>query len=379
MSRTIIDLHILQTLPPSNVNRDDTGSPKSAVYGGVRRARVSSQAWKRATRQAFKGHLDESELGERTKFVVERIASRIAELSPGLEDPAKLAEEALAATGIKVTPAKKAKKSEDIAEQAATGYLLFLARRQIEGLAALAVEAGTSGAKVEKKAAKEVLTKGNSIDLALFGRMVADAPDLNVDACCQVAHAISVHGVQNEFDYFTAVDDNSTDDHAGAGMIGTVEFNSSTLYRYATIDVDELVKALGSVDAAARAVDAFLTAFITSMPTGKQNTFANRTRPDFVMTTIREDQSVNLVGAFEKPIESSDGRMLRAAQALAEYAARQDDAYCTAPHAQFALAAGLADSEGLRAALAGRAEFVDLPSMIERTVAVAGERAAVPA
>lgn len=378
MSRTLLDVHILQNLPPSNVNRDDTGSPKSAVYGGVRRARVSSQAWKRATRQAFHGHLDESELGERTKFVVEKIALKITELSPELENPAKLAEDALAATGIKVTPAKKAKQSDEQDEQAATGYLLFLSRRQIEGLAALAVEAGTSGAKVDKKAAKAVLKEGNSIDLALFGRMVADAPDLNVDACCQVAHAISVHRVQNEFDYFTAVDDNGTVDHAGAGMIGTVEFNSSTLYRYATVDVDELTRVLGSVDAATRAVDAFLTAFVTSMPTGKQNTFANRTRPDFVMTTIREDQPVNLVGAFEKPIESNDGRMARAAQELVRYAARQDDAYRTAPHAQFALAAGQADSDDLRLALAERAELADLPTIIERTVALAEERTGVP-
>ncbi|QDQ98567.1 type I-E CRISPR-associated protein Cas7/Cse4/CasC [Tomitella fengzijianii] len=379
MNRSLIDVHILQTLPPSNVNRDDTGSPKSAVYGGVRRARVSSQAWKRATRQAFHDHLDESELGERTKFVVEKIAMKITELSPHLENAPKLAEEVLAATGIKVTPAKKAKKSEEQEEQAATGYLLFLARRQIEGLAALAVEAGASSARIEKKAAKAVLQEGNSIDLALFGRMVADAPDLNVDACCQVAHAISVHGVQNEFDYFTAVDDNGSEDHAGAGMIGTVEFNSSTLYRYATIDVDELAKSLGSVEAAARAVDAFLTAFVTSMPTGKQNTFANRTRPDFVMVTIRDDQPVNLVGAFETPIESNDGRMLRAAQTLVEYAARQDDAYRTAPHAQYALAVGMADSDELSEALAQRAELVDLPSMIERTVATIGDRAAVPA
>src|SRR5690625_1587826 len=191
MSSTIIDLHILHTVPPSNLNRDDTGSPKTATYGGVRRARVSSQAWKRATRRDFADHLDESELGERTRYVVDKIAQQISRIDSDLdqEEAANRAAAALAATGIKVTEPKG--KGKD--PRATTGYLLFLSRPQIVALAELG--AAAEDGKVDKKAAKEVLKKGNSIDLALFGRMVADVPELNVDAACQVAHAISVHPV----------------------------------------------------------------------------------------------------------------------------------------------------------------------------------------
>ena len=125
----------------------------------------------------------------------------------------------------------------------------------------------------------------------------------------QVAHALSVHAVDNEYDYFTAVDDHKNaddDEDAGAGMIGTVEFNSSTLYRYATVDVDRLRDNLGDAEATRRAVEAFVRAFVQSMPTGKQNTFANRTLPDAVLVVLRDTQSINLVGAFEDAITGRD-------------------------------------------------------------------------
>lgn len=341
MSRTIIDLHILQTVPPSNINRDDTGSPKSAVYGGVRRARVSSQAWKRATRTEFGNVLDSSDLGQRTKRVVDLVAARIKQLAPELTDVSEQhAIEVFKAAGIKVEkPKPKKDQPESPAESA---YLLFLSNNQILALADLAIEAAHSGSPVDKAAAKKATRSEHSIDLALFGRMVADAPDLNVDACCQVAHAISVHGVDNEFDYFTAVDDNSPDDNAGAGMIGTVEFNSSTLYRYATIDVDALAESLGDTEAAGRAVEAFIRAFVTSMPTGKQNTFANRTLPDAVVALVRDRQPVNLVGAFEEAVvtEGNNGRIAVAAQTLTEHANAVDAAFSQPTVAGFVVSTG---------------------------------------
>jgi len=135
-----------------------------------------------------------------------------------------------------------------------------------------------------------------------------------------------VHAVDNEFDYFTAVDDvkhASEDEDAGAGMIGTVEFNSSTLYRYATVDVDLLHHNLGDDDrATTRAVQAFVRAFVESMPTGKQNTFANRTLPDAVVVTVRDTQPVNLVGAFEDAVVADGGttRLQLAGRRLGERA-----------------------------------------------------------
>ncbi len=177
------------------------------------------------------------------------------------------------------------------------------------------------------------IAASGTVDLALFGRMVADTTDLNVDAACQVAHAISVHPVDNEFDYFTAVDDHKAADDAedaGAGMIGTVEFNASTLYRYATVDADALKKNLGDDEATRRAVEAFVRAFVTSMPTGKQNTFANRTLPDAVVISIRETQPVNLVGAFEDAVIEKP-RLRVASERLAVYAQEVDAAFGTAP------------------------------------------------
>ncbi len=342
MSRTIVDIHILHTVPPSNLNRDDTGSPKTAIYGGTRRARVSSQAWKRATRTAFNETLDPSELGVRTKKVVELIAKRIAGQAPDLmEQSETLAEKILTTAGIKVEKPKRGKTDgpEPIAE---VSYLIFLSARQLDNLAALAVESERSGAVLDKKTVREAADRDHSIDVALFGRMVADAPDINVDAAAQVAHAISVHAVDNEYDYFTAVDDKAPEDNAGAGMIGTVEFNSSTLYRYATVDTNALDTTLGSPRASAAAVGAFLRAFITSMPTGKQNTFANRTLPEAVLVTLRDRQPVNLAGAFEDAVVANENetRLHRACSRLAEYAREVDAAYSQKPVASFVLRTG---------------------------------------
>lgn len=177
----------------------------------------------------------------------------------------------------------------------------------------------------------------------MFGRMVADMTDINVDAACQVAHAISVHAVDNEFDYFTAVDDRKEDvAETGAGMIGTIEFNSSTLYRYATVDVNALHETLGSATATQAAVKAFLIAFTRSMPTGKQNTFAHRTLPDAIVVRLRDTQPINLVGAFETPIRETQeaGRIKLAAAALAAHTTAVEGAYGEQPVASWVTQVG---------------------------------------
>ena len=297
-----IDLHVLQTVPPSCVNRDDTGSPKTAVYGGVTRARVSSQAWKHEMRKLFSEMLTEAELGYRTKRIVGLVADEISKLSTDL-DAEKSATDALTKAGLKIKSADKG-----------TDALFFMSRAQALELARLAVQ-GES----DTKKYKEALKTTPSLDMILFGRMVADDPTLNFDAAAQVAHAISTHEVRNEYDYFTAVDDCAPEDNAGAGHLGTVEFNSSTLYRYATVNVSELARGLATDDLA-KAVRCFAEAFICTMPTGKQNTFANRTLPDMVYAAVRRDQPVNLVGAFEKPIKSNGGYVENSENAFCDYA-----------------------------------------------------------
>jgi len=335
-NRTIIDIYVLQTVPPSNLNRDDTGSPKTAIYGGVRRARVSSQAWKRAARIAFSQWLDQSALGMRTKRVVELLAEHIRTKSPEIaEDRAlELGRLVFDAAGIKVTAPRGAGKETPKPEE--SGYLLFLSRRQLDQLAEAAISAnGADDPKAALKAAglKKVLDAEHSVDIALFGRMVAEATDLNVDAAAQVAHALSVHPVESEFDFYTAVDDHKQRDEAedaGAGMIGTVEFNSSTLYRYATVDANRLLENLGQVEATGAAVEAFVNAFVLSMPTGKQNTFANRTLPDAVVVAIRDSQPVNLVGAFEDAVTDVP-RLAAASERLVDQAKSVDRNFGTTP------------------------------------------------
>ncbi|MFF7081752.1 type I-E CRISPR-associated protein Cas7/Cse4/CasC [Streptomyces lavendulae] len=347
MSRTILDVHILQTVPPSNINRDDTGAPKSAVFGGVRRSRVSSQAWKRATRTAFNSLLNPAELGVRTKKVVEVLTERIIAREESLtaEQVWPMAAEIVqAATGAKIeVPTRKAsgkgKADEETMEPLApqSSYLLFLSAGQLDALAGLAIEGLARKAEPKifvkeadvKARAKKAAATRHSVDIALFGRMVADNADINVDAAVQVAHALSVHPVDIESDYFTAVDDQNSDAEPGAGMIGTVDFNSATLYRYAAVDVDLLARNLDAGlsddkrtgEPVRRAVEAFLEAFSLSMPTGKLNTFGNNTLPDAVIVKLRSARPVSFVGAFESPViqEASEGHVHGACQALASH------------------------------------------------------------
>jgi CRISPR system Cascade subunit CasC len=337
MSRLFVDFHVIQSVPPSCVNRDDTGSPKIATYGGVRRARVSSQAWKRAVRLSFKDCFDEQSLGVRTQDIVAMIAEHIRNSGKAEEEALEIADKILNAAGVTTKKKEKKKKNgeDDAAKEAKA--LFFMSHWQARKLAQLAIDG-----MFDKQDAQAALNKDHGIDIALFGRMVADAPSLNVDASAQVAHAISTHRVDNEYDYFTAVDDRAPEDNAGAGMISTVEFNSATLYRYATIAAHELHKNLGDATTAAKAVAEFARAFITAMPTGKQNTFANRTLPYAVLVTVRTDQPINFAGAFEAPVKPGEGGYnSRSVTALRKYAAAVYADFASAPEKSFIIGAGL--------------------------------------
>lgn len=330
-----IDVHILQTVPPSNINRDDTGSPKSARFGGVRRARVSSQAWKKATRDLFPDMLDEGLIGIRTKYAVEMIADCVLDERPNIK-------RSNAVSAMKKVFGDLKIKTEEKDGHVLTSSLLFISRDQCRGLANEVVNSIESGKPVAKAVAKEALddrenrSTVKAVDIAMFGRMVATekgGPDLNVDASVQVAHAIGIGKMEPEFDYFTALDDRSPEDNAGAAMIETTEFTSSTMYRYANVDVLHLCENLGSAQVACRAVEAFLRSFTLSMPTGKQNSFANRTLPAAVVIQLRGTQPVSLVNAFEKPVEPRDGKsqVEIACERLAAQEEAIDDAFGTAP------------------------------------------------
>ncbi len=300
-----LEFHLIQNFAPSNLNRDDTGSPKDALFGGHRRARISSQCLKRSVRllAATQNLLSPEHRGVRTKQLKNLLVERLSQRDP--EEAGAKVEAALASAGLKLKDDGK------------TEYLLFLGEGEVAALASLIdrewEEITVSAEKKSKKDAKAaasgdvgkklkaLLDGGKAVDVAMFGRMLADMPAVNQDAACQVAHAISTHRVEREFDYFTAVDDKEED--VVTGMIGQVEFNSATFYRYAVIDLDKLTANLqNDRDLVLAAVRAFTMATARAVPSGKQNTFAAHNLPQFVGVCLRHAGPLNLANAFEKPV-----------------------------------------------------------------------------
>ncbi|PAU67577.1 CRISPR-associated protein Cse4 [Bifidobacterium italicum] len=362
-----LDVHIIQNVPASNINRDDTGNPKVGHYGGKLRARVSSQSWKRAMREMFPTMLKSDELGVRTKMAASLIAEAIGEKRPDLaSDAATLAKAVLGSIGVEI---KESKRSGADAGRDATSYLIFIAHSEIQALADLAIQWADDGQPIgkptkEMKAESQAAFYGKqAIDIALFGRMLADAPALNTDASSQVAHAISVDQITPEYDYYTAIDDCASKDNAGAAMLDTVGFNSSTLYRYANVNIDSLRKQLGDDAAAVQGIVAFVEAFVRSMPTGKQNTFANRTLPSVCVAMIRDDQPINAVNAFEKPVYPKDDASIteQAAVRLGAHLRDLQDTYGETPERSWVMGVGdLADKVG------DLGEAVTLPELHDR-------------
>jgi CRISPR system Cascade subunit CasC len=327
--KTLIEIHALQNFAPSNLNRDDTGAPKDALFGGTRRARVSSQCLKRAVRQYFAGLVQAQswgpeDLAVRTKRVLQELTKSLVARGRSEVDAKEKVRLALAAVELGV---KDDGKSE---------YLLFLGQREISEVARIvheqwesitSVEAapteGKKAGKAKKQAAKgadpelkkaldAVFNGGKAVDVALFGRMLADMPGNNQYAACQVAHAISTHSVEREFDFYTAVDDLKPDDTAGADMMGTVEFNSACFYRYAVVDWEKLVENLqGDRELAARGLRGFVEGFVVAEPTGKQNTFAAHNPPELVAVSVRRNTAPrSLANAFETAIVVRKGESL---------------------------------------------------------------------
>lgn len=331
-----LEYHLIQNFAPSNLNRDDTGAPKDAIFGGQRRARVSSQCFKRAVRLAATEHalLPAAHRGVRTKKLKDLLLQRL----PGRdtqEAEAKI-EVALSGAGLKLKDDGK------------TEYLLFLGEGEIAAFAALIdsswdvlVAGAEKKSKKDAKAgvppevmkkAKALLDGGKAVDVALFGRMLADLPSVNQDAACQVAHAISTHRVEREFDYFTAVDDQGDEDETGAGMIGQVEFNSATFYRYAVLDLGRLLNNLqGDLELTLSAVRAFTLAMARAIPSGKQNSFAAHNPPEFIGLCLRHAAPMNLANAFEKPVAPRRDESLSAqsVRELATYEAKLASVYAS--------------------------------------------------
>jgi len=304
-----VEVHVIQNYALSNLNRDDTGAPKTCDFGGARRARISSQCLKRAVRTYFREEevLPSNQLSYRTKLLKEALVQRFTVRGMGGEEAGNLAVAVIEQLGLKLDKEK-------------TQYLLLLGEQEIDRLAMLGLDhkdvllGGKKSGKPDKALQTQLLAAldgGEAVDLALFGRMIADKPEKNVDAAVQMAHAFSTHAVSTEFDFYSAVDDLQridAEEGAGAGMLGTTLYNSACYYRYANVDVDQLRTNLGGNAAHAEtAVRAFLQGMIHAVPSGKQTASAAQNPPALILVTVREKGLWSLANAFAKPIRPTGG------------------------------------------------------------------------
>ncbi len=316
----LVEIHMIQNHAPSNLNRDDTGSPKSCVFGGIRRARISSQCLKRSIRQSeiFQKEIEKMGKSFRTRLLPEKIMERL--ISDGIpESHARIVAKKISGLG-----SKKERKDSD--EKLITKQIIFFSSGELDNIVSILkdkIKNETTPEAVEKSLKdfnyeKAIESSGHQSitpDIALFGRMVTSEAFPNIEASIQVAHALSTNKMEHEFDYFTAVDDlistSETIEAQGAGMIGDTEFNSACYYKYFSLDFDSLIENMklsgnsNEKELKSQLVDvasAFVKAAAFTTPTGKQNTFAAHQLPDAILIEIRKEKTpISYTNAFIKP------------------------------------------------------------------------------
>lgn len=275
-----IEFHILQSFPVTCLNRDDVGSPKSAMVGGIKRSRISSQCWKRQVRMALQ-NLD-VKIATRTKKVFELILAYVKDAD---DEETK-------------------KKAEEASKLLSDNTLIFLTEGEAEGIAKY-IDGHDKIDKNELVNSIKAETKKsygrNGLDVALFGRMLANATDLNIEAAASFSHAITTHRVSSDIDYFTAVDDLQQ----STQYIGALEFSSGTYYRYVALDLGLLESYIEDKDALLEAVSAFTKALYLAVPVARQTTMAGYCPWDYAHIYIRKGQNLQL--SFDKPVFSKDG------------------------------------------------------------------------
>lgn len=335
LPRMIIEVHMLKNYPPVNLNRDDSGAPKSCFFGGVQRGRISSQCLKRSwrTSDVFK---QVGSYGVRTRKLPELVEEELLKMGVD-QETAEVAKEKM--TGI-------ANKDGKTTKDGITAQIVFYSEEEIKRVAQRVKEAIDKDGNLKtfsKRSPKDFTALVEdakvspiSADIALFGRMVTSDYFLNVDASMQVAHAISTHAVNRESDYYTAMDDLlKNNEETGAGMIGDTDYNSCCYYEYASIDTDALSANLKNApdrDALiAKLIPALLQAMAYTNPSGKQNTFAGQIMPDLVMIECKKDKiPLSYVNAFEVPVPvwGSNPRVVEnSIRKLSEHVDCMDKAY----------------------------------------------------
>lgn len=289
-TNTRIEFHILQSFPVTCLNRDDVGAPKTAVIGGSTRARVSSQSWKRQVRLALQEF--DVKLGVRTKKVEQLMAAACIEAGASEEQAQKC--------------------GESIAKALSDDTLLFISTTEAEAFAAHAKQLEFDASKLKDKELAKIAKKAlnpavDALDIALFGRMVAKAADMNVEAAASFAHAISTHRVSNEVEFFTALDD--MQDEPGSAHMGSLEFNSATYYRYISLDLGQLAQTLGEEADLKPAVEAFTKALFVAVPSARQTTQSGASPWEFARVLVRKGQRLQV--PFETAVKAEQGGYLQ--------------------------------------------------------------------
>ena len=313
----IIEFHILQNFPVSCLNRDEMGTPKTAIIGGVQRARVSSQCWKRQVR--LEVHSLEKKSGNKIGIRTKHVEQKLKEAFHGLASDEDI-------TKFSTAVAKRI---------ASENTLCFLSEGEIEAIKKLAINLkfqvpeGNETTKSEEKKNKgskskkdpftakliDVLDKFrkqglDALDIALFGRMMAQAPEINVEAAASFSHAISTHESKTDFDFFTALDDYQENESAGSAHMGTLEFNSATYYRYISLDIGLLAETLGLEGEGQKenlktAIKTFILALFKAVPNARQTTMSAAGTWDYAHIYLRHGQRIQ--ASFEKPVKAKDG------------------------------------------------------------------------
>ena len=301
---TFIQLHLLTSYPPSNLNRDDLGRPKTAIMGGKNRLRVSSQSVKRAWRtsdlfaEALKGHI-----GTRTKGMGVEIYKALRGKGVAEGNAKEWAKKIAEVFG----KCKKASVTNPL-EELEIEQLAHFSPEEREAVMKLVEKLASGNTEPTQNDLTLLMKRHSACDIAMFGRMLASSPAYNTEAAVQVAHAITVHDVAVEDDYFTAVDDlNSGEDDMGAAHIGEMEFGAGVFYLYLCINRDLLAENLsGDQELANKSLAALVEAAAKVAPNGKQNSFASRAYASYIMAEKGDQQPRSLSVAFLNPVRGED-------------------------------------------------------------------------
>ncbi|MBP2836970.1 type I-E CRISPR-associated protein Cas7/Cse4/CasC [Dickeya parazeae] len=302
---TFIQLHFLTAYAPANLNRDDTGRPKTAQVGGVERLRVSSQSLKRAWRTSavFENALGEH-IGKRTRRLGREVYQQLINGGVTTKTAEDAAKEIAKQFGKPKNPEKNSPDPLEKFDIEQLAHISVPERARIDQLVATLIAETREPNSEELKLLRKAVA---SVDIALFGRMLASSPEFNVEAACQVAHALGVSAVTVEDDFFTAVDDLNTDDNSGSGHMGEQGFASALFYQYICIDRDRLLENLSGDEALAqRTLRALGETALTVSPTGKQNSFASRAYASYVLAERGPAQPRALSVAFFKPVRGDE-------------------------------------------------------------------------